>query len=90
MAEDTGVDAFARQQQAIMTRPDSRPSLAAIACPTVMIVGDQDQITPPPMADEIVAAVPGAKLVVIPESGHLSTLEQPAAVTRALVEAWIS
>ena len=88
MAEDTGADAFARQQQAIMTRPDFRPSLAAIACPTVMIVGDQDQITPPPMAEEIVSAVPGAKLVVIPDSGHLSTLEQPDAVTRALVTAW--
>jgi len=88
MAEDTGPDAFARQQQAIITRPDSRPSLSAIACPTLMIVGDQDQITPPPMAEEIVAAVPGAKLVVIPDSGHLSTLDQPTAVTRVLVKAW--
>lgn len=88
MAEDTGAEAFARQQQAIMSRPDSRPSLAAIACPTLVIVGDQDQVTPPPMAQEIAAAVPDAKLVVIPDSGHLSTIEQPGAVTRALLDEW--
>lgn len=88
MAKDTGPEAFERQQRAIMTRPDSRPSLAAIACPTIMIVGDQDQITPPSVAEEIAGGIGGAKLVVIPDSGHLSTLEQPDAVTRALLAEW--
>jgi pimeloyl-ACP methyl ester carboxylesterase len=88
MAKDTGPDAFERQQRAIMTRPDSRPSLSAIACPTIMIVGDQDQITPPPVAEEIAAGIAGSRLVVIPDSGHLSTLEQPDAVTSALLAEW--
>jgi pimeloyl-ACP methyl ester carboxylesterase len=53
-----------------------------------MIVGDQDQITPPPVAEEIAGGISGAKLVVIPDSGHLSTLENPDAVTRALLAEW--
>ena len=71
-----------------MTRPDSRPTLSAIACPTIMIVGDQDQITPPPVAEEIAACIVGSRLVVITDSGHLSTLEQPDAVTSALLAEW--
>jgi pimeloyl-ACP methyl ester carboxylesterase len=88
MAEETGPEAFARQQTAIMTRPDSRPSLAAIACPTLVIVGEHDQITPPPIAEEMVAGIAGAKLIVIPGSGHLSTLEQPEAIASTLVAEW--
>jgi len=86
MAEDTGADAFARQQMAIMRRPDSRPGLAAIRAPTLVLVGDGDELTPPALAQEIAAGIPGARLVVVPDSGHLSTLEQPTAVTNALVE----
>ena len=86
MAEETGVEAFLRQQQAIMGRPDSRPGLAAIRCPTLMLVGEQDEGTPPELAREIAAAIPGARLVIVPDSGHLSTIEQPQAVTKALVE----
>jgi pimeloyl-ACP methyl ester carboxylesterase len=88
MAEATGVDAYLRQQQAILSRPDSRPSLAAISCPTLVLVGDSDEATPPELAREMAAGIRGSHLVVIPESGHLSTLEQPAAVTMALVE-WL-
>jgi pimeloyl-ACP methyl ester carboxylesterase len=85
MAAETGVEAFLRQQQAIMSRPDSRPGLIAIKCPTLVLVGDGDEATPPELAREIAAGIPGARLVVIPQSGHLSTLEQPQAVTAALV-----
>ena len=53
-----------------------------------MIVGDQDQITPPPVAEEIAAGIVGSRLVVITDSGHLSTLEQPDAVTSALLAEW--
>ncbi len=88
MALATGLEAYLRQQQAIITRPDSRPGLAAIACPTLVLVGEGDEATPPQLAREIAAAVPGSRLVLIPDSGHLSTLEQPAAVTAALVE-WL-
>ncbi len=86
MAEETGPEAFLRQQQAIIGRADSRPGLAAIACPTLMLVGDGDVLTPPAQAQEIVAGIPGARLIIVPECGHLSTLEQPQAVTQALVE----
>jgi pimeloyl-ACP methyl ester carboxylesterase len=86
MAEETGPEAFVRQQTAIMTRPDSRPGLAAIRCPTLVLVGDRDEATPPDRAAEIASGIAGARLVTVPESGHLSTLEQPEHVTRALVE----
>jgi pimeloyl-ACP methyl ester carboxylesterase len=88
MAEDTGLAAYLRQQQAILSRPDSRPGLAAIACPTLVLVGEGDEATPPELAREIAAGIAGSRLVLIPDSGHLSTLEQPAAVTKALVE-WL-
>jgi pimeloyl-ACP methyl ester carboxylesterase len=89
MADETGPEAFVRQQQAIMSRPDSRPGLAAIGCPTLVLVGDADQLTPPAWSEEIAAGVPGTRLVVVAGAGHLSTLDQPERVTEALV-AWAS
>jgi len=86
MAQEVGADAFVRQQTAIMNRVDSRPGLAAIRCPTLVVVGEQDVLTPPDRAAEIAAAVPNARHVVVPDCGHLSTLEQPQAVTRAVTE----
>jgi pimeloyl-ACP methyl ester carboxylesterase len=88
MASDTGADAFVRQQKAIMSRPDVRPLLAGIRCPTIVLVGDGDQLTPPNLAQEICAATPAARLVVVPDCGHLSTVEQPAVVNAALAE-WL-
>ena len=88
MAEESGPEVFVRQQTAIMTRPDSRSDLAAIRCPTLVLVGDGDEATPPDRASEIARGIAGARLVVIPECGHLSTLERPEHVTRALVE-WL-
>ena len=88
MAEETGPDVFVRQLTAIMTRRDSRPDLAAIRCPTLVLVGDGDNATPPERAAEIANGVPASRLVTIPECGHLSTLERPQQVTRALTE-WL-
>ncbi len=88
MAEEVGADAVGPQQTAIMNRPDSRPSLAAVTCPTLVLVGDGDQLTPPDRAQEMAAIIPGARLVVIKDSGHLSPLEQPEAVTAAL-QGWL-
>jgi pimeloyl-ACP methyl ester carboxylesterase len=84
MAREVGPESFIRQQTAIVNRPDSRPTLAAIGCPTLVLVGDSDQITPPDRAREIAAAIGGAQLVVLPECGHVCTLEQPERVTAAL------
>jgi pimeloyl-ACP methyl ester carboxylesterase len=86
MAEETGLPAYLRQQQAIITRPDSRPSLAAITCPTLVLVGAQDKGTTPDLAREIAGGIAGSRLVVVPDCGHLSTIERPEAVTQALVE----
>ena len=88
MADETGPDAFIRQQQAIMGRVDSRPGLGAIDRPTLVLVGDSDQLTPPELSAEIAGSIPGARLVVVAGAGHLSTLDQPDQVTRALV-AWL-
>jgi len=89
MATDTGPEAFVRQQNAIMSRPDSRPLLASIRCPTLVLVGDGDELTPPELAKEICAGISGARLVVVPECGHLSTIEKPDAVNAALAE-WLA
>jgi pimeloyl-ACP methyl ester carboxylesterase len=89
MAEETGAEAFLRQQQAIMTRPDVRPLLATIECPTLVLVGDGDELTPPALSREIAAAIAGSRLVVVPDCGHLSTMERPEAVNRALTE-WMT
>jgi pimeloyl-ACP methyl ester carboxylesterase len=88
MAEDTGAEAFVRQQKAIMARPDSRPLLASIRCPTLVLVGEGDAITPPELAQEMAAGIPAARLVLVPECGHLSTIEKPEPVNAALEE-WL-
>jgi pimeloyl-ACP methyl ester carboxylesterase len=89
MAADVGAEAFVRQQKAIMGRQDSRPLLPKIGCPTLVLVGDGDTSTPPELAKEIAGGISGAKLVVVPDCGHLSTLEKPEAVNAALRE-WLS
>jgi pimeloyl-ACP methyl ester carboxylesterase len=89
MAEETGAEAFLRQQKAIMTRPDMRPLLASIACPTLVLVGDGDELTPPQLSEEIAADIAGSRLVVVADCGHLSTMERPDAVNGALVE-WMA
>jgi len=88
MADETGPEAFIRQQRAIIGRPDSRSGLGAIGCPTLVLVGDGDQLTPPQLSAELADGIPGARLVVVAGSGHLSPLDQPEQVTKALVE-WL-
>ena len=84
MARDTGFDAFLRQATAISNRPDSRPDLSKIACPTLVLTGEQDQLTPPDRAREIAGGIRGAELVIVPDCGHISTLEKPQSVIAAL------
>jgi pimeloyl-ACP methyl ester carboxylesterase len=86
MARDVGADAFARQQRAIMSRADSRPRLAAIRCPTVVVCGREDMLLPLEVHEEMAHGIPGAKLRVIEACGHLAPLERPADVAAALRE----
>ncbi|CAK0775130.1 Alpha/beta hydrolase [Azospirillaceae bacterium] len=88
MAERVGQEAFTRQQTAIMGRPDSRPTLGSIRCPTLVLGGRQDALTPPEIVAEIAAGIPGARHVVIEDCGHLATVEQPQAVT-AFMRDWL-
>ena len=89
MADAVGAEAFARQQRAIVGRPDSRPSLGTIEAPTLVLAGWQDAITPPELQLEMARAIPDATLALVPRCGHLSTLERPEAVTRQLL-AWLA
>jgi pimeloyl-ACP methyl ester carboxylesterase len=84
MAERTGVEAYIRQQKAIISRPDFRPNLAKIKCPTLVLCGRQDHLTPLENSEEMAQAIPGAKLVVVEDCGHVSTLERPSEVNRAM------
>ena len=86
--ERVGVDGYAREQEAIINRPDSRPGLPAIRCPTLVLCGRQDLLTPPALHEEMAAAIPGARLVLLEDCGHLSAMEQPQAVT-ALMRDWL-
>jgi pimeloyl-ACP methyl ester carboxylesterase len=89
MATETGAARFLGQQRAIMGRPDSRPSLAAIAVPTLLIRGEQDGITTQAHQDEILAGIRGARLVAIEDCGHLPTLEKPVTTNRILFD-WLA
>jgi pimeloyl-ACP methyl ester carboxylesterase len=88
MGEDIGPEAFVRQLTAVMGRADSRPTLAVIACPTLVLTSDEDNTVPNSLSVEIAEGIPGAKLVTIPDCGHLSPVEQPQATADALVE-WL-
>jgi len=90
MAARIGVDGFLNQQNAILNRIDGRGDLAEINCPTLVLCGADDIMTPPAVHQEMVDGIgANAKLVLIPDSGHLSPLEQPDAVTTAM-RAWLS
>jgi pimeloyl-ACP methyl ester carboxylesterase len=89
MADDVGVDAFLRQQNAIMTRPDSRPTLTAIRCPTLVFTCDTDNTVPPKLSQEMADGIAGSRLVVLENCGHLPQLERAEATAHALVE-WLS
>lgn len=89
MAAATGAERFLGQQRAIMSRIDSRPSLGAIKVPTLVIRGALDGITTQAHQDEILAGIPHARFVELPDVGHLPTLEAPAELNRLLRE-WLA
>lgn len=88
MAERCGREVFARQQKAIMTRPDGVPHLPRIACTTLVLCGRQDARTPLEDHELMVRSIHSARLTVVENCGHLPPLEQPEAVNRAL-RSWL-
>ena len=84
MAKETGAPAFLRQQRAIMTRPDSRPMLARIPCPVLLLYGDSDGVSTRAHQDEMLAAIPNAQLEIVDACGHMMSLEEPDRLTSVL------
>ena len=84
MAEAVGPERYVIHQRAIIGRLDSRPDLARIKLPTLVLVGEGDQITPPDAAKEMHDGIAGSRLAVIPRAGHMSPIEQPEAVQAAM------
>jgi pimeloyl-ACP methyl ester carboxylesterase len=84
MAHRVGAAAYGRQLRALAGRADSRPTLGTLTCPTLVLVGRQDALTPVALHEEMAAAIPNAALVTVEQCGHLCPLEQPQAVTAAL------
>lgn len=88
MTQRVGKEAFLRQQNALMGRADSRPYLAAIKVPALVLCGRQDAMTPLAYHVEMAEAIPKARLAIVEDSGHLTTMERPQAVT-ALLRDWM-
>ena len=84
MAEAVGVEGFVNQIKAQLKRPDSRPDLPTITCPTLVLTGDSDRLCPPSLHEEMAMQIPNAVLRIVPDCGHLSTMEQPERVTAAM------
>jgi pimeloyl-ACP methyl ester carboxylesterase len=81
--------AIANALHGLAARADSRTMLPKIAVPTLVFVGEEDVLTPPDEAKAMAAAIPGARLEVIPRAGHLANLENPDAVN-AVLRAFLS
>src|SRR6266849_4283508 len=75
---------IAAASRGMALRADSTDLLASITCPTLVVVGEQDVLTPPQVAQEYATKIPGAQFVVIPHADHLSNLEQPQAFLQAV------
>lgn len=86
MIERQTPDILAVQLQALLTRPDARGLLEQLRCPTLLACGRQDAWSPLSRHEEMHALLPGSRLIIVEDSGHMSPMEQPAAVSRALQE----
>jgi pimeloyl-ACP methyl ester carboxylesterase len=84
-----GAEQLIRQNLAVIGRPDARLHLPRVACPTLVMCGDADRLTPRECSREIASLVPNAQLVMVQDCGHMLTMEQPAIVNTTLL-AWLA
>jgi len=88
MAERVGPVVFARQQTALLARPDIAEAIAMIEVPTLVAVGDRDRICTPADARGLAEQIPGARFHILKSCGHLSPMERPGEVTM-LLRGWL-
>lgn len=81
-------DIYEAQIRALIARPDARPLLGTIRCPALVLCGREDQWAGPPQHVELAAQIAGSRLEIVPDSGHMVTMEQPEAVNEAMRQ-WI-
>ncbi len=86
MAQDVGSATFVNQQKAIMARRDQTPTLQGFAGKALVLCGLEDTLTPPALSEDMARLVPDARLVLLPDVGHLSSLEAPQLVTDAIID----
>lgn len=86
---EAGAEQLIQQTRALMSRPDARPHLSEITCPTLVLCGDADRLTPPECSREIAGLIQGAEFQLIEQCGHMLTMERPSEVNAALL-AWLA
>lgn len=89
MFERKSADIFERQIEALLARPNAVPVLATIQCPALVLTGQDDAWSGPARHEQMAAAIPGSRLVLVPRCGHMSTMERPAEVGAAM-RAWLA
>jgi pimeloyl-ACP methyl ester carboxylesterase len=85
VASKSKPESVAAALAALAARPDATPNLGKLTCPTAILVGSQDKITPLPLSEAMKSRIPGAELHIIPDAGHFSNAENPAAFNERLV-----
>lgn len=88
MAAEVGRDGLRRQLQAQIARPDARAHLPRVAVPVLVVSGDEDEVSPTPLQEELVRTIPGARHLTVADCAHLSPLERPEQVLAALEDWW--
>jgi pimeloyl-ACP methyl ester carboxylesterase len=84
MFERSSPEVFAAQIKALLDRPDADPLLPTITCPTLVLCGRDDAWSPPARHEHLHRRIGGSTLAVVERCGHMSTMEQPEAVSQAL------
>jgi pimeloyl-ACP methyl ester carboxylesterase len=89
MCGEIGVEIYKRQEELAAIRTDRRPDLPKISCPTIVVCGRDDAATPLFLSEEMAAAIKGSELIVVEQSGHLTTMEKPQEMS-AILRKWLS